>query len=892
MSAGSGFLCAVLLVASAFLAGKCLAAEAPQGGEGLFPFVLPWDDSSPAPANVSDWDPKPAGSFGRVTAGSDGHLYAGGRRVRFFGVDLAFDAAVPEKADAEKVAARMAKFGINIVRFHIIDMASYPRGILAKGDQSTRRLDPEGLDRLDYFTAQLKKNGIYTNMNTLCYRYINSHDGLPAEIDKVQRAEDRNVIGFFYAPALDLQKEYARELLGHRNAYTGLTYAEDPAVAFVEIHNENGLIHAYLGGRVDSLPAVFLADLARQWNAYLKQKYGSTDALRAAWDKAAEPLGAELLKNGDFSHGLDEWRLELNHGAEGTMKLEEDAPAELAGSRSVRISVSKPDGMGWPVRFEEFGLKTQQGRHMTVTFWAKAPKPCTISVGIEQAHEPWHQLAVPVPADLTEEWTRYSIVFGANATDEGARLIFDNRFTSGAFSLAGISLREGGTVGLLPGERLEDGTVPLLPRTAIGARTSQVAEDGMQFLWETEDRYWTTMRDYFKKDLKVEGLVIGTATGCSTPNMMAGMDCEDAHAYWMHPQFPNRPWDARDWFVQNVPMTNSPGGNLPDLALRRVLDKPQAITEYGHPAPNEFGGEADILYAAYGALQDWDYLSLSRYSQSSHWSAARVENWFEIDKDPVRMAGIIAAEAIFRRGDVQAARQVMVAPLSRERETALLQNSHPWELVTAGTLGVPREAALVHRVAIATEGQAVPAGALPPGPLSPDAGRYVSDTGELVWDLSKPDRGVVTVNAPKSKAVVGYGAGKRFELGGVVIEPGQTAENGFSTISLTVLRGDLPGACDLLVTATGKVQNSNWGWEQLTGDRVTLRDKWGTAPTLIESVPASITLPLPAGKVSAWALDERGQRAEPLSVEADKDGHAVLRIGPPHKTLWYEVVSQ
>jgi hypothetical protein len=40
--------------------------------------------------------------------------------------------------------------------------------------------------------------------------------------------KDQHVIGFFYQPMLDLQKEYARLLLTHRNPYTGLTYAAGP----------------------------------------------------------------------------------------------------------------------------------------------------------------------------------------------------------------------------------------------------------------------------------------------------------------------------------------------------------------------------------------------------------------------------------------------------------------------------------------------------------------------------------------------------------------------------------------------------------------------------------------------------------------------------------------
>ena len=58
------------------------------------------------------------------------------------------------------------------------------------------------------------------------------------------------MVGFFDTPMLELQKEFARHLLTHRNAYTG-DLREDPAVAFVEINNENGLIHAWLGGELD-----------------------------------------------------------------------------------------------------------------------------------------------------------------------------------------------------------------------------------------------------------------------------------------------------------------------------------------------------------------------------------------------------------------------------------------------------------------------------------------------------------------------------------------------------------------------------------------------------------------------------------------------------------------
>ena len=179
----------------------------------MFPFVLPWDDATQSVVNLSHWLPRPAGKFGHVLAGTDGHLHAGKERIRFFGVDLAYSANLPSHKDAEKVAARMAKFGINIVRFHIMDQRRFPEGILARNVANTRNLDLEALDRLDYFTAQLNRNGIYVNLCLLNYRPINAADGLPTEIEQVGDAplQRRHVVGFFNQQVLDLQKEYAAD---------------------------------------------------------------------------------------------------------------------------------------------------------------------------------------------------------------------------------------------------------------------------------------------------------------------------------------------------------------------------------------------------------------------------------------------------------------------------------------------------------------------------------------------------------------------------------------------------------------------------------------------------------------------------------------------------------
>jgi hypothetical protein len=878
----------VLLALVGFVASSSAGAE-PEPAR-LFPFVLPCDDAAPGITNLSGWLSKPAGKLGRVHV-AEGHFYTGRERIRFFGVNLCFGANFPRKGDAPKVAARMARFGINVVRFHHMDSGTFPGGIRAPGVPHTRDLDPEALDRLDAFLAELKARGIYANLNLLVSRPFKAADGLPAEIERAGWKE-RHAIGFFYEPALALQKEYARKLLTHRNPYTESSYAEDPVVAFVEINNENGLIHAWLGNELDNLPDVFLKDLERQWNAWLRKRHGTTENLRQAWKVKEEAPGAELLVNGDFGAGAKGWTLERHDKAEATATGDNEVPRALRAAspaaRAIRLSVTRSSSMAWHVQFNQPGLKVQAGRPYTLTFWARAEKPLQLSVNLSQAHAPWQAIGLNTPIHLTPEWKAFRFVFEPTQQNENARIVFGDlaRQTASVW-LAGVSFRPGGSVGLNSGERVEDASLMVFPHAHFGERTAEGQRDWLRFLWETEDAYWQEMRRYLKEELHVKAVVIGTIVGCSTPNLMARLDAVDSHAYWQHPHFPGRPWDPENWTVQNRSMVNEVGGTLPGLALRRVLGKPHCVTEYNHSAPNTFGSEGFLLLAAYGALQDWDAIYAFAYShRGDDWNTRKISGFFDIDQHPAKMATVPPAVAMFVRGDVRPAQKQVVATLDKEREVDALRGSRAWNLVHAEHAGVSRETSLLHRIAIATEGGRRP-DTSPSDPKPANVSRYEADTGQLTWDLHAKGRGVVTVNTPKSKAVIGYGGGQRFDLGGVVIEPGTTMQDGWSAVTLTAMDGDLSAkACKVLITATGYAQNTDMLWN---ADRTSVGRNWGKAPSLVEGITARITLPRPATQVKAWPLDERGQRKEPLIVQTGTDGIAILALGSSGQTLWYEL---
>lgn len=866
--------------------------------DDLFPFVVPWDAAPSGVADMSVFLHRPAGKFGYVHVGQDGHFYVGTQRIRFWGVNMTADACFQHKMNAPKVALRLAKAGVNVVRFHHMDAYWANPSLIQYASGGSRQLNAEALDNLDYFFAQLKKVGVYANLNLLVFRRFSSSDGLPAEIDNVTDVKQQHVIGLFYQPMQELQKEYARLLLTHRNPYTGLTYAQDPAVAFVEMNNENGLVHGFLDGVTDRIPAVFQADLQRQWNEWLIARYGDTQTLRQAWGERDEPLGNEMLTNGSYTDGLNGWFLEQHNGAQASATQSTSAPSGY--TRSVRIRVTAPGTQSWHVQWSQSGLTVEGGKLYTFSFWARADANRSITVAVAMAHDPWWGLGPWLSVPLTTSWQRFEYTFVVSQDDANARVLFSGMgLQTGTYWITGVSLRPGGTLRVLPeDQRLETRTVANVLRSNWASTHEPVQRDWLRFLRDTEERYWNEVYRYLKRDLGVRALVTGTIVGCSTPNLMAQMDLVDTHAYWQHPEFPGVPWDRRNWYIRNLPMVNERGGTLTWLAPKRVLGKPHTLSEYNHPAPNSFTSEGLWVAAAYGLLQDWDAIYFYTYAhRRENLDARKITDFFDIDQHPVQWMSLVAAGAMFLRGDVSPAQKRVMVSLSREQEIDALRSSWAWKLVDGSDVGLRGEIALKHRVAVAVEGQTLPPDALRPDQVDTSGDSLISDTGQLKWDWSVPGKGVLTISSPRTKAVIGFGGGRRFDLGdGVEVEPGNTRQNGFGVIAITVKQGALSSQVtqntQLLITATGYVQNTAWGWEELGDNRVTVRDNWGTAPTLVEGVPARITLPMPAGAVQVYALDERGARKTRLPVSRDASGRAVFQIGAEYQTLWYEVTAQ
>lgn len=232
----------------------------------------------------------PAGKHGFVQV-KDGHLaFKDGKRVRFLGFNIAARSNTPDHATAEKLAARFASLGVNVIRLHAADapIGDEPRSwsscreapLLDYEKGTSRLFNPEGLDRFDYLIAQLKARGIYLHIDLIVARPFLEGDGLdyPGSVPSCMKRYP------MYNPRLiELQKEYTRELLCHVNPYTGLALKDDPAVMTVQINNEESAIKGNSGSDQGENMRPYREEVGRRFGDFLLRKYGSREALREAW---------------------------------------------------------------------------------------------------------------------------------------------------------------------------------------------------------------------------------------------------------------------------------------------------------------------------------------------------------------------------------------------------------------------------------------------------------------------------------------------------------------------------------------------------------------------------------------------------------------------------------
>ncbi|MFA7491235.1 MAG: cellulase family glycosylhydrolase [Mariniphaga sp.] len=240
------------------------------------PYTLPWNDM-PIDLSFVYAKDKPAGKHGFLKVEGDKFVFENGTEGRFWGTNFNSAQCFPSHEHSEKVAKRLAKVGINMVRFHQLDgewstpnIFQFSRG---ENKDNTQSFDPESMDRLDYLIYCLKKEGVYVYMDLLTYRRFKTGDGVEVANKLGDAAKPYST---YNRRLIELQKKFNADLWTHINPYTKLAYKDEPAIVLTEITNEcdlwsqNVTVEPY---RTE------LEDLYRDWAFQNKVKVGESNVV-------------------------------------------------------------------------------------------------------------------------------------------------------------------------------------------------------------------------------------------------------------------------------------------------------------------------------------------------------------------------------------------------------------------------------------------------------------------------------------------------------------------------------------------------------------------------------------------------------------------------------------
>jgi hypothetical protein len=421
-----------------------------------------------------------------------------------------------------------------------------------------------------------------------------------------------------------------------------------------------------------------------------------------------------------------------------------------------------------------------------------------------------------------------------------------------------------------------DVPIPLLRGRGVGAQAPPerfYAE--AEFYNDLQGDYFAEMKEYIQKTLGSRSLVIGTAdhshSGSGYPILLAEkqMDIIDGHTYWQHPEY----------YVKKSSMVNDPfNSTVVELSRSAIAGTPYTVSEVNNPFPNDYGGEGIPALAAYGAFQDWDAIMWYTFEPKIDpaWKPY-VGDAFDISLDPVKMPELAAGALLFLRADVEKARNTIERSYSQQQVfDSMLLPSQERPLFTPG---LPLSLPLEHELRISSLNgppTKVFGNNTPPNPI-------VSDTHELSWYTSPQKTGLITVDSPRSQALIGFVK----EEGKAVSNLAADVQNKFCTILLSSMDGEpIADSSKLLLVAGGPVENSGQTWNAV-GTDITAQ---GGSPTLIEQVKGSITLRKIQGarSVSLQAIDGSGQPLGAPVMATAKGEDWEIHIGD-QVTTWYQI---
>lgn len=880
-----------------------LAASSTLHSQGIingFPYNIDIADTAPS-AWLPQLPSEAAGAHGFLSSDADGNLaFADGTPARFFGVTMQWGACFPDSAAAITFARRFHKLGVNLVRFEYFDHSYAWAGQgstyldLATG---SRRLNPEQMQKLDWFIYQLKLNGVYCYIPLQSARVPLATDGLDAAAADSLLWLDRSM-NFLYPQVRATQKVIIRALLEHVNPYTGKPYRSEPAVALFETLHDGSLLSYSRLNYTEFRPGQggFSYTHSRRfdtlYNNYLRTKYGSQAALTAAWKTSVPPGGgANVMREGSFEGDFEkEWAID---GYDGTSisKILTQTDSTPDGALALKLRVRGTKANIYTAYMVQ-SVMLKYNTVYTLSFRAKSSNPegRQIMLGSNQTGDNGMGAGLSGTLDVKPYWTRVEksfIVPIRSTVPINIVLYYGDR--DGDLFLDDFQLKEYEAVGVTAAESLDNYSVVRIPwgNNAYALVTEQRVNDQSGFYMGLERDYYADIHRFVKDTLKAGQLINGASNYWASSSMevavQRGGDFSLSSQGWDYTgSSSGHPWEIRN----SSPLRIGYAG--PYYSIGGTANKGQPIlTKFAHPFPNRYQAESMVMLPAYSSLQTWEGVIWDSWTgDPSMANRDRIDSLehYPSQHNPI-IASLLPIASHIIRGGLLRRGETTISIQHTENQIRMvprLENSWGYYAVPGG---FPGFGATSNRVVIDSVGGneftqyndlAFPA---------PIPGESQSDTREILWEY---ERGTISLDAEKVQGV----SGNLIRGGGVsighldinMITPNETAT--ILWVPLDTAHHLTAAGASLLVIAS-RTEPTGWHWADSM-----YADRWGKGPMLIDPVNVRLTFH-PADSVNVVTLTPLNASGEPMGapIRAIRSGNGIqVPLNQSEtKALWYAV---
>ena len=812
----------------------------------------------------------------------DGHFYHKDKQVKFFGTNVAYSAAFPEKEDAPKIARRMAQLGINVVRFHHMDNSD----IWGNNKENNKNsiISEKQLDKLHYFLFCLKNNGIYANINLHVSR---NYPEIIDNKDIINEFKYGKSLDRYYPTFINDQLKYAEDLLGSYNIYTKYKVGDDPMILNIELNNENTIFNLENEEKVKVLTDKLKNELITQWRNFIKNKYSSYEEVNKIYNNETIDLNHDLVENNKISC--------QNSNSKCTIE-----------DKLVKFDISEIPSQSWGNQVFYNLIQISNYTTYTVEFDAKVQNPTdeTITFQFQENKSPYRIYLKITKIKLETEFVHYTL----NGKTE-----FNCQFSEDSSPLVKIILPpavnhyEFKNLKLYKGKGefpfTENGEKNLekilYPTSLLIQNLPNMAYDLRLFFMYTETKTQKNITNFIKnnlffKDLLVLDSQISYGSFFTYERENDNSDIIDMHGYWDHPSFQTgHSWDTNYYSIKNTPMIKSNTfGTFNTISKGKCYNKPFTVSEYNHPFPNEHLHEKFAMLGSWSAFHDYDAIYQFSYDQKK--GEEYISGYFKMSTNPIDYAMSPYIALAFRNNYVQKSNNYVRVKLTkgyieeRMKDKNYNMNQFLDHLFYAGWNAIYEVQILNDEKIIEPE--------IVTNINIEEKGYFIND--QIQWkNTDTGNEAYYNVKTDKYITLTGFlgnsKMNKENNLGDLINIKVKLNEelNDTCTIGLVSLDDkNLEISEKLLLTVVGKVRNTDQIWNKEKTS--TYSTGWGKAPTLVQYIEIEAVLKFKEEeKPQVFSINRYGELGSEFELIGEKNNW-ILKSNDENPTLNYYIIRK